>query len=311
MTPPVYEKIPRSLLLAGAIPTMSALVLPPALVLLWAAREGQPGLPVVVSWQSVLVFGMLALGSAGIGLAGGLASRSWARVAFATSLLVLLAWGVCLRQNHFAGTMSLGVGEPSAQYTQVVAGPSAKAPTLSLEVLGVSGGRTPGCEVLLDQEPRKLRVGETLVAKGGSATLREVHAAPMFFIEERDGKRSVEGYLKLGEGPEENPYFQFGVLPHRFYLAPVADGDTASVGSGAIPAQRLHLQVTRGKLVLVDREVAAGEKVVVDGFSVGFEPGSGWVLLRVVTVSHRWPLILAAGLFAVAALTGWRRRGRA
>ena len=294
----------------GSTPVLCAIGLPPALALAWSVFSP------AVQWQAVLLsasfktFGLLIAVSGVLGILGGIALRRWHRAAAAASALTLVAWGWYVGQTHFSGTMSLGAGETSGQFVNVAAGPSARTPHVDLQVKAVNGGSAPSCMVLVGGKSSEIVIGKPVSAGGVRVSLLDVHPAPLFYIEDGGGGRVVEGYLKLGEGGGVRDYFQFGVMPHRFYLTPAEPSPPGSLKGFQIPLKKLHLLVTRGKLTLLNSDVSAGEKVPIDGLSAGFEPGEGWVRLRVTSAVPFWPLLAAGGGAALAALLGFIRRGR-
>ncbi len=129
--------------------------------------------------------------------------------------------------------------------------------------------------------------------------------APSFEVRGPDGALVERGLVKIDPGKRD--WFMVGILPHRLYLR-VLEGE-----GGADPRspERLHLRVQRGKLRVLERDLASGERVTFERLSFAFGPGDLWARVEVHHAPPAWPgLALAAALFAGAlALGAAERRG--
>jgi hypothetical protein len=126
-------------------------------------------------------------------------------------------------------------------------------------------------------------------------------------VRRASGVEEGAGLLKLEPGRRE--YFQAGVLPHRFYVT-----IPPPPSPGALP-DRLHLLVQRGKLRLVERDVALGERVELEGISLELgKQAAPWARIDLRRAAPAWaravPLALAAALAAFTAFTAAAARRR-
>jgi hypothetical protein len=209
----------------------------------------------------------------------------------ALHLVVSSAW-------RLDGTVDAGEGEESPLWRSLDAGPAADPPYVRLVALP----EAPAA-------PARVKLGETevTVPSGAQAELAgglivhvsEPFPAPAFEVRRASGDPEAAGLLKLHPG--ERTWFGAGILPHRFYAAPV---------EGAGGDARVRLAVQRGKLKIAERELAFGEALEVEGVSVSFGPGSRWARIHVRRVAPRWPAAAAAAL-GLASVVAWARRRRA
>lgn len=211
------------------------------------------------------------------------------------ALLVLAAFGIASVAPRLDVSADVGVGEEGFAWRAVRGPPPAQLPTLSVLEVPERGPvrlRVDGRDVIAD--------GGRAAVSGGVEVTAEPFAAPSFSLRRMNGAVEGEGLLKVVPGTAE--YFQVALLPHRFYVTIPATGALA-----ALP-DRLHLRVQRGKLKLLERDVALGETVEFEGLSLRFDPGQRWARVRLRAAPPRWALVAGIALAVGAMAAAWRRR---
>lgn len=285
----------------GLLRIAAALALPLVGFVAWAGvRDGS--LDVVLASVAVRAWGtaLLVTLAAGVAVAArarrGLAATAWGAGA-AGVLALFVAVG-----SAFTGVLELGEGEPPGAWTRLWAGPFARPP--AVEVLELP--RDGAGEVRLSVFGREVQARPLEEVRAGGVRLRVTRVAPVFAFELRrqDGE-PLDGLLvKLHPGePNE---FGFERMPHRI-MAPLADSTEVAV---PVP-DRLRLRVQRGKLLVVDQQVAPGRPLRFEGLSLAFGGGGRWARIEVGGGSRTgyWP---AAALALVAGGAAWlasRRTG--
>jgi hypothetical protein len=229
------------------------------------------------------------------------------RLAWALALLALeavLAQGLAWAAWRFDGTLNAGVGEPRAPWERKDAGPLARSP--AVEVLDLPTAPGGSARLLFDGREVSLPLGRATEVGGGTfVAVQGPFPAPSFEVLGPDGVLVEKGLVKIAPGKRE--WFMVGFLPHRLYLR-VAEG---APGADPRSPERLHLRVQRGKLRVLERDVASGERVTFERLSFAFGPGDLWARVEVHHAPPVWPgLALAAAIFAGAlALGAAERRG--
>jgi hypothetical protein len=214
-----------------------------------------------------------------------------ARAAVALAALQLLAaWAY-----RVDGTIDAGEGEQWPAWRTLSFGPAGRPPDTRLVELPEDPGGTARVEI--DGREVEVPVGREVRVEGGLAVrVRAPFGAPSFEVRRASGVLESAGLLKLVPG--ERTWFEAAFLPHRFYVTLTADGPAGA---------RVRLRVQRGKVRLLDREVAPGEQVDVEGISVTLGPGARWSPIDVRRRSPLWPGLSALVLAVAAGAAAWRK----
>lgn len=198
------------------------------------------------------------------------------------------------------GTIDLGAGEEGVPW-RLEEGLSARG-WPEARVLSIPEDASAPVRVRLDGRDVEIARGRPATSRALELDLVGRYFAPAFMLRRKGGAIEGYGYLKAVPGGTE--YFQVALLPHRFYASPVPDA-AAAEGS---PPRAVKLRIQRGKLKVLEREVALGETVEFEGLSMRFTEGAPWVRLRARTRPPPW-LLLAGCLFGgLAIAAAWRER---
>lgn len=196
------------------------------------------------------------------------------------------------------GTLDAGEGEQWPAWGRIAFGPAARPPDARLVELP-SGPEGPA-RLEIDGRDVSVPVGrEVRLDDGLWVRVRDVMDAPSFEVRRASGVPEGAGLLKVVPG--ERTWFEAGLLPHRFYVTLAADR-----AAGA----RLRLAVQRGKVRVVERDVALDDPVQVEGLSVSFGRGARWSRIEVRRRAPPWPALAALALGAAAGWVAWRDRRR-
>lgn len=229
-----------------------------------------------------------------------------AALALAGVMSLLLA-GVLWYGFRFSGTAELGVGEAFREYQAAERGSWRAIKQLPLALATAPAQNYGKAVLILEGKRRELPLNGTMRWRGHSLKLAGESVAPLFLVDNAIGDENYAGYLKLAIGREKPRYFQFGTLPHRFYISyPEKAGE---VKSGVTP-DILHLRVVRGKLNVLRKDVKRGESVEFEGHTVRFEEGAPWVRVEVKDMRPLY-LFYAGALLIVAGVllqAGERRK---
>lgn len=289
MTMPGAKRGRAGLVLAGAV-----LALPAGLGGAWLLWRRAP--LELLGTQTLRACGIL-LGVALLGFAlAGLARRRL--VAGGTSLGMLLLLGTVFAAAHlrFHGWVSLGDGEPGAGWTRVESGPGGASPRRPPGFTVDPGDGVPVLTV--EGRARRVRPGQWVVRAGSAARVVRVRSAPAFTLAQADGRVEDEILVKLSPSDPAGRFFQMSVLPYRFFTS-LPDAD-ASPGASEAPG-RIAVRVTRGKLNVAAKTLAAGDPLDFEGFRLTWAEGAAWAELEVWSVPAWVLLPFGAGLALLAA----------
>lgn len=292
----------RSILHGATTPlALLALAAPLAVTALLAVARLLPW-DEVLRARSVRLWAAAALLALAGAVTRAIAARRWT-AAFAGAALALgglqaaAAWALGVD-----ATVDLGVGEQAVVPARSASGASAGG--VQVEVLDLPVRRDGAARLRVAGREVACRVGGDLkLAGGGVLSVEDAFMAPSFDVRRASGAEEDSGYLKLAPGKRE--YFEAAVLPHRFYLQlPPPRGVEV-----ALPP-RVPLLVQRGKLRVLEREVALGEVVELEGLTLKLDVGAPWARIRVRRGAPAWPAVLAAGLAVAMVLSAVAERRR-
>lgn len=216
----------------------------------------------------------------------------------AVGILLLLASGFAAAHSRFHGWLSLGDGEPGANYVRVSRGPGGARPRVAV---AYAAAEEEGRHVLtVAGRAWTVRVGDRVWRPGVVVRLSEVHVAPAFTLAREDGSVEDELLVKLTPSDPPGQHFQMSVLPYRFFatVEKPGPGPASPPGPG-----RIGLRVTRGKLTVARGTIAPGEALSFEGFRLSWREGAPWAVLEVWSVPVWVFLPLLAGLVLLAACT--------
>ena len=225
------------------------------------------------------------------------ARAAWQRqlptAGIALGCLLLLAQLGWWSAGRFEGRLDLGEGETHSQWRDVQAGPWARPPGTSVIVVASDSARQ-AATLRIAGEQRTIAVGEWLPLGDGDLRLIAIHPAPQIRLRGHADDDLHDGYVKITD--DRSSFIRLGLLPHRFYVA--ADAATA------------YLRITRGKLELFSGEVALGEQISFDSYSLELVEGVSWARLRGRRVPSPLPAVAGALLAIGGALGAVLRRRR-
>lgn len=230
------------------------------------------------------------------------AALAW-RAGSLPGVLVRLA-AVCVIAQPFAwvagrwhAVASIGEHEEDARWEPIGPGGRAAAPDVRVEEVAPGDVR-----LRLGGREERVPLGREISLGGGAfVRLEGPFPAPRFAVRRAGGSVEAEGFVKLEPG--QRAFLEPGILPHRLYVS-------VPEGEGSSP-DKLRLHVQRGKLRILEREVAAGEEVRFEGVSFSFGEGTAWVRVEARREPRPWALLVAAALGAVSFVLALRRRSRA
>jgi len=285
---------------AGSAAAVAAVAAPLALVLGAFALRRQPPGDALRLW-SVRAWGAALAILVVLAAARALRERAAARAALLLGGAAALLHGAAVWAFRLDATFAAGVGEVSPPVERREVGPLARLPEVLLQALAPGAGAA-----------RLLVGGRELSAPLGPATaagaLTEVTVegpfpAPSFEVVGEHNLDPTAGLLKID--PAKRDFFIVGFLPHRFYLS-LPEG--AAAADPRSPA-RLHLRIQRGKIRVLERDVAAEERVEFERLTFAYGAGDVWARIRVRRRLPAWPGV-AIALAAVLAAGGIALRGR-
>ncbi|GAB4483840.1 MAG: hypothetical protein OHK006_06290 [Thermodesulfovibrionales bacterium] len=306
----------RVLRLSSSLPVIAGLSLPLLLWLAWLVfLAGLSPLAAADTFVVKLYYTTLA---ALLGVRAALAFRSSSHADALLSLtfVALLLHGAYVYATRSTVSMSIGLGEEAVQYDVIDAGPWSRLDRIPLVLKDGQPGREDAGTVMLDGREQQLIHGQPVRWRDRALTLTGTYTAPLFILSDHTGKELDAGYIKLRLDAAGQDFFQYEMLPHRFYVSrPGRERETWKKEGGrwnrtVVPGsaergadgEMLHLMVIRGKLVLFDGDVKRGERVPFDGYAIRFEQGAPWVEIRVEKTRHRLFLYAACGLSLAGSL---------
>lgn len=221
-------------------------------------------------------------------LANALRSRQAAPALAGVAALCALLHPFVWQAGRMQGEVDLGEQEESAPWRAMERGALASLPVLYLGE--VERGAASDVSLRVDGRVVRVPFGRRLDVGGGVVIeVRGPFPAPRFTVK-RGGALEAEGLIKLEPGTRE--YIEPGILPHRLYLSVPA-------GEYVLGPAKLHLRVQRGKLKVLEREIARDERVEFEGVALTFSEGAAWVRAEVRKGPRPW-LLIGAALLAVA-----------
>jgi hypothetical protein len=229
--------------------------------------------------------------------------RSLSGVMMVTGILVMLAQGIVSFGWHMRGEAFVAEGEPRASLVEVDAGPwwREKPLVISLQPVPVDGeGRIT---LVVAGSERKVRPGESFTSRGYNCSVTSINRAPYFSIISAQGELVESAYVNLRRDTARQDFFQMGILPHRFYVTPVAGEADADMVDPS-PIERVRLRIIRDKLTIIDQELARGKKVYFDGHFINFDDSVRWVSVDVERIPSLAIFWSGAFLFASGCMAG-------
>jgi hypothetical protein len=301
--------IARSLRWTGSWLALGTLALPLGAALLLGSRALGMSLAELSALRPIRVFALaLAIALVLAGLHAAL-DRSAGRCAASLGGLALLAGLAARALLGLAASADLGEGEPPGAFARFDAGPLARPPAIELRRGSLSSSGT--LLVAVDGREQEVLPGKTQRIAGIEVRVVERGVAPRLVFESESGTGLDEMLVKLPRDPDARAYLETPVLPHRFHLSP-ARAAPATADDEQVPAA-LHLRVTRGKLKVLERDLAKGEVVKADHVSIKYLDGLPWARIEVARRPGATLLCTGLALLALGAaleLRAWRARAR-
>ncbi len=241
-------------------------------------------------------------------------------------LALILAQGVVWRGLYFKGRADIGEGEAFQGYSVEAAGPWARPVKLPVSSVKLRKDRPESCTLTVDGMEKELVKGAAFDLKGMGLKLTGIYTAPLFILQNNRGMELEAGYIKLALEDNEDDYFQFRIIPHRFYVSSpglrkkvwkkedsgwmlaMSDHDRKTEASPHDPGDRLNLKIVRGKLTLYSGEIRAGHAVAFDGHSVRLEHGAPWISLEAENTVGLHLLYPGLAMILTGGIVGLSRR---
>lgn len=261
--------------------------------------------------------------------------RSYAAFFVSLGICLLLVQGLILLGYRFEGMAGVGEGEEIERLDVISKGFWAEIPRIPLRLISVSTGdkgQSESCNVVLDGRAVEIEKGRDLVWAGMRIRMEGVRIAPLFILRNLAGEELEAGYIKLDWAAPVKPFFQFSILPHRFFVSlpdapkerwmrsgkgwrPVdaqQDLGHRHEGKASFPSEleRLHIMIMRGKLTILNKIVNKGERVEFDGHRLEFRNGAPWAIFVVKRVQSYYVFFAGVVLIIVGAVVkaiGWRK----
>lgn len=246
----------------------------------------------VLHGGTVRLFAVVLLISIAVSIHNAFRNKSYGKGLLWLGAGFVLLQGVSMSLFFFSGKIGIGKGEDAARYYEVVAGPWAKPPAIPLALVGVKTGPPLSAVVTVGGRERELLKGQEVSWNEYRLKLREISAAPLFVLDDSKGAELDGGYIKLVLPGTDPQYFQFPIIPHRFYVSlPGYETERwESIGRSwkrvppdskpefaGVEPETIHLTVTRGKLRLASGVVRRGEPLGFDGFTITFDNSKPWI----------------------------------
>lgn len=249
-------------------------------------------------------------------------------------ICMILLQGMLLTGFGFEGVAVVGEGETTERVELTGRGRWANTPLLPLSLLSAKtsvseSGSRESCLVLLDGRQLEIEMGGKTTWNGLRLTLENISTAPLFILGNLKGDELEAGYVKIDWTMPGEAFFQFRIVPHRFYVSLpdavhevwVRDGKSWRLRDHAEPKkdvrppvtmpEKLRIKIVRGKLTITDKTVSMGEHINFDGHSLVFREGVRWAIFTVTKDQPYYLLYIgtAAILFGGAMMILSARRG--
>ncbi|HEX9306952.1 MAG TPA: hypothetical protein VF894_05640 [Anaeromyxobacter sp.] len=299
----------RALLWAGSPLALATVALPLAAGLLAGSRGLGMTAAELASVPPVRAYALALAAALAVAAVRGALERRTGRCALALGGLAILGFGAVRVLGAFTGFVDLGEGEPPGRWTQVAGGPLASHPP-TVEVRSVPPSSLAPLQLTVDGSATQLLPGTDLVVDGARLRVVEVGIAPRTVFVNEAGTTLDEVLVKLASSAPADTYLELPVLPHRFYLSRPRGAGPDAPGVELRTPDPLHLKVIRGKLTVLDRDVAKGESAKVDHITFKYLDGLPWA--RIELVREPGGALLYAGIALVlagVALELYARRG--
>lgn len=224
-------------------------------------------------------------------------------------ILIVISGFVLNYAYRFEGIAGIGEGESFVDYDLVEKGPLSKPPKFAIaveEIQGVPLKPDKSVKIKVRNEKKEL-VGlftgqsvrwssansPTLISWVSPIKIKviRVEPAPRFLITDGKGKDLHSAFVKLNLYPiGREDYFRSPAVPHRFYMNLTGKAD-----------KPFNIKVVRGKLIIVNKEIAIGEEVAFEGLNISFPEISKWAEIEIKYYPGN-KLILIGIVMAIAGL---------
>ncbi len=297
--------VARVLLWPGSPLALATLALPLCAGLLAGWRALGMSFGELAAVAPIRAYALALAAALAVSVLRGAFERRPGRCARSLGVLAVLAHGAVRALWSFSGILDAGEGEPPGAWARVAAGAHAsRPPPVELREVSPSGS----LRVAVADRELELAPGRSYRVSGGHLRILEESIAPRIVFRNDAGATLEDALFKLPRDRLASDYIEIPVLPHRFYLSPAS-----SVRAGAPDAvQRLpdalHLKVTRGKLMLLDRDVAKGEVVKADHVAFQYLDGLPWARLELVREPGSFLLYAGVALLLAGAMLELRAR---
>jgi len=198
---------------------------------------------------------------------------------FSMGILIIIS-GLALNFLYrFEGIAGLGEGESFMDYDSVEKGPLSKPPKFTITVENIEGDPLKfdsSVKVKIRSENKLIVLSQgrhvtDFLLPTSQFSLIRVEPAPRFLITDKEGKELHTAFVKLNLYPQgKEDYFRSPSVAHRFYLSITGK-----------PDKPFNIKVVRGKLIIIDKEIAAGEEVEFEGLKISFPEISKWAEVEV------------------------------
>lgn len=223
-----------------------------------------------------------------LGLMYEMRKKRWHALLSAGILLIIL--GLFLNYAYrFEGIAGLGEGESLIDYDLVEKGPLSKFAKNIVAVEEIEGdplNPDKGVRIKVRNEKKELvglLTGQSVRwASSDSPFLTShfsvmklkvirVEPAPRFLITDGKDRELHSAFVKLNLYPiGREDYFRSPAVPHRFYMNLTGKTD-----------KPFSVKVLRGKLTIVNKDIAVGEEVPFEGLKISFPEISKWAEIEV------------------------------
>ena len=198
-------------------------------------------------------------------------------------LLLLLLYPMLLEGKRFSAVLHPGQSEPFSEYADISKGPWGTPPDESIGFIELSPEDDQPIRLGIGTGEHRVKIGESFVSGGYEYRVSEIRMAPVFSLFGPE-KNLIDSILvKVQEGRSSEEYFQFGVLPYKFYILDSELLDFSVIPRDKVPfPSPLTIGVSRGKIPVIQSAMDQGEPLSFEGLSVKYDIGAPWITLSII-----------------------------
>lgn len=200
-------------------------------------------------------------------------NRSWL---LSAGIIVFLC-GLFLNYAYrFEGLMSIGKGEKAFRYEYIEKGPLSRPkeyPLFMGKIVGTSD-KDMKAELYYKENAKPLILSQgsySRISWNTKIGVLRIDTAPAVEVKDKAGRDSFNSFVKLKLHPiGVQDYFSFETIVYRYYVKMTGKED-----------KPFNLMVMRGKLVLVNKDIAEKEEVEFEGLKFSFPEIVNWAEINV------------------------------